>query len=126
MSFLTRLFSRKEADSTQVEPVKSFYSRVVGVTFSNPDGTSRQEIIKRCKVGERLKLIHHPIPQDENAVKICRLNGQQLGHLSADIAIEISGLLDRRTRIDAEISEVTGGTSKKPIRGCNILIHRYK
>jgi len=57
-----------------------FYSKVVGVTYDNPDGSSRQAIIARCRLGEQLILEAEPDNQhDPNAVKVLRTNGQQLG-----------------------------------------------
>ena len=35
---------------------RTFRTKVVGVTFQNPDDTNRQEIISKCKVGEYVLL----------------------------------------------------------------------
>lgn len=71
------------------ESLEPFMTKIVGVVHKNNDGTSRQEILKKCKRGEKLTLIHEPIPQDENAVKVCRENGEQIGWLSQILAAEI-------------------------------------
>src|SRR5512133_637251 len=39
---------------------ESFYSKVAGVVHANGDGSSRQEIIKYCRVGEKLTLVREP------------------------------------------------------------------
>ena len=34
--------------------------RIVGESFSNPDGSSRQEELKRCEVGEEITFDYQP------------------------------------------------------------------
>ena len=34
---------------------KSFYTKIVGVTFDNSDGTNRQKVLARCRNGERVQ-----------------------------------------------------------------------
>jgi len=108
------------------EALKPFFTKVAGVISKNNDGTSRQEILKRCKKGERLTLLHQPIIQDKNAVRVCRENGEQIGWLNEILAAEIAPRLDKGSRIDAEIKEITGGgfLSGKS-RGCNIQLTKY-
>lgn len=108
------------------ESLKPFFSKVAGVMYKNDDGTDRQKILKDCKAGEKLVLIHQPIREDKNAVKVCRENGQQIGWLNSILAAEIAPRLDKGSKVDVEISEITGGgfLSSKP-RGCNIRITKY-
>ncbi len=57
---------------------------VVGGKYPNPDGTSRLDILRRCRVGERLQLIREPEnshQEDLRAVKVCRETGEQLGYI---------------------------------------------
>ena len=62
-----------------------FYAQVHGITHRNSDGSSRQKIIKDCRVGEHLVLIPEPDNRyDPDAVKICRKNGEQLGYWQGD------------------------------------------
>ncbi len=57
---------------------RSFHTRVVGVTFTNPDGAQRQGIIYECQVGEELLLIREPGNRfDPNAIKVCRASGER-------------------------------------------------
>ena len=52
--------------------VRSFPSKVIGVTNSNADGSNRQELIRSCRAGQRLTLIREPDnPYDPSAVLIC-------------------------------------------------------
>ena len=101
-----------------------FHTKVVGVTKLNRNGSDRQRIIRRCRVGEFLDLIPEPDnPYDESAVKVCRMTGEQLGYLAAGIAAQLHGQIARGRHIDAEISSLTGGGRfSGKARGVNILI----
>ena len=60
---------------------RQFVAQVHGINHKNDDGSSRQEIIKRCREGEELILVPEPTNKyDHDAVKICRKNGEQLGY----------------------------------------------
>jgi hypothetical protein len=103
---------------------RSFHTRVVGVTFTNPDGAQRQGIIYECQVGEELLLIREPGNRfDPNAIKVCRASGEQFGHISSDVAVRMAGEMDGGKEFHAFISELTGGTRSKPTRGVNIEIY---
>ncbi len=108
------------------EKLEPFFSKVYGVTHKNADGTDRQALLRKCRVGETLVLTHEPIPEDPNAVKVCRQTGEQIGWLSASLAAEIAPRLDKGSRVDVVITDLTGGgwlIKKK--RGCNIQITKY-
>ncbi len=69
--------------------LRSFHTKIVGVTFSNANGTSRQSLLGQCRLSERVQLIPEPTNrQDPNAVKVCRLSGAQLGYLRRELADE--------------------------------------
>jgi hypothetical protein len=56
---------------------RQFHLRVAGVSY-------RQDVVRRCSVGERLKLVPEPTNiVDPKAVMVCRLNGEQLGYIQA-------------------------------------------
>jgi hypothetical protein len=93
-------------------------SKIVGVTFDNPDGTSRQRIIERyCTDGMRLEVCPEPDnPVHRNALGLwVRTRGLfgsktfQVGYLRAELADELRDRIDRGWRIWAHILEVTGG-----------------
>jgi hypothetical protein len=74
---------------------RHLYTSVAGVTYPNRDGSSRQTIIANCRTGERVVLEAEPDnPQHENAVRVLRKDGSQIGyiaprmttHLVADLA----------------------------------------
>jgi len=107
------------------QPKRSFYTKVVGVTHRNPDGSSRQEIIRNCEVGERLHLVREPEnPHDPSAIKVCRESGEQLGYISADVAFRMAGEIDGGDKFVAWASDLTGGSEDRPTRGVNIKIDK--
>ena len=119
------------AESLEVQklgaPKRTFYTNVAGVTFRNPDGTPRQEIIRDCSQGEWLELIREPDNRhDSNAIAVRRRkSGEQLGYISSDLAFRMAGEMDSGDRFLAWISEITGGTNEFPTRGVNIKVNRY-
>ena len=92
-----------------------FFSKIVGVTFSNPDGTSRQELIEDLedlRRGDGVAILHlkrdPENPYDPNAVQVLFGETRQLGFLSRQVAQTIAPLLDSGTRVQCEIAQITG------------------
>ena len=111
---------------------EQFFTKVVGVSHRNKDGSRRQEIIDAfCEPGMTLILRREPLnPHDSNAIGVW-IKGRaliifraelQIGYLSREVAAEPSEHLDRGGIVDAFISDVTGGTRSKTTRGVNISI----
>lgn len=126
---LTSLLLKKRARKRQqVKKAKDkgedyvIKTEVVGVTFNNPDGRSRQRILKKCRRGETLLLRPQPIKGHPYAVAVCRRNGQQIGHIRSHLSEQIFGYLSAGLQVECKILQLTGGTRKKPTRGCNIEI----
>jgi hypothetical protein len=100
---------------------RSFFTKIAGVTHEG-----RQRAIERCSAGERLKLVRDPTnPFDSGAVKVMRLNGQQLGFVPQHVSRggDPSGLaarMDRGVVYSCRIKDLTGGDIKT--RGVNIEI----
>lgn len=101
--------------------IRSFNIGITGESFFNEDGSNRQEILRRCKVGEQLHLIHEPIPQDINAVKVCRMNGEQIGYIPQYASAEFATIIQRNIKQDIEISEIKSGQ----YIGCRLKVTRY-
>jgi hypothetical protein len=107
---------------------KIFYSKIAGVSFNNPDGSSRQEIIKKYgKAGSDLVVmpdISNPV--DRNAlglwINIGKNQLKQLGYISHDLSPEIRKEQAAGHRVAIEISEITGGTKSKTTYGVNIRV----
>jgi len=99
----------------------SFVIGIKGESQVNENGTRRQDIIRLCKIGEPVKLIHEPHPKDANAVKVCRLNGQQIGWIPKSASAEFASIIKKGIRQDAEISQIKDGEHT----GCWLKIARY-
>jgi hypothetical protein len=99
----------------------SFFTKIAGVTYEG-----RQRIVARCSEGETLILVRDPNNHfDKGAIKVMRLNGQQLGFIPADVSRggNSSGLafqMDHGTEYQCRISSLTGGGDRS--LGVNIEI----
>ena len=86
---------------------KSVYTTpVVGVTFDD-----RQQVVSSLVSGETLRLRREPHNlHDPNAVRVERLNGQQVGYINRELAGQISLALDQMGGLaPATVVEMTGG-----------------
>lgn len=102
--------------------VRDFNSKVVGVTFGNNDGTSRQEIIRTCKPGDKLILKPVPTTKYPDAIGVFTKSGKQLGHINAELATELKNNYPDN-HISVTVNNITGGGDKT--YGCNIHIIIY-
>ena len=111
------------ASSAPRSVLRDFNTKVVGVTFGNDDGTSRQEIIKACKPGD--DIIFKPVPTAEypDAIGVFNAKGQQLGHLGADLAADLKNKYPNNP-MRVTVNEITGGGDKN--YGCNLHIIIYQ
>jgi hypothetical protein len=114
-----RCVDSPDASHEQYAP-ESFFTKVAGVTFEG-----RQRIIARCSDGELLKLVREPDNRyDKGAIKVMRLNGQQIGYISHDVSRGGGGGLadrmDRGSQYQCRISDITGGDGRA--LGVNIEI----
>ncbi len=103
------------------------FTKVVGVTHKNRDGTSRQRILEKMRredrEGEAVYLIHEPDnPFDENAVKVENSDGKQLGYLNSELAEDLVERMENGEVFKAVISEFTGGDELRENIGCNLEI----
>jgi hypothetical protein len=98
------------------------YTKVVGVTYDNDDGTNRQLIISELKYNSIINLKRdYSNLYDPNAIMVVNLSGEQIGFLSRDLASQLAPLIDQGSQIHVEISQLTGGGDYS--RGVNILIY---
>ncbi|HET6456209.1 MAG TPA: HIRAN domain-containing protein [Armatimonadota bacterium] len=100
-----------------------FFTKIVGVSHRNADGSSRQEAISECIPGESLVFAKEKgNPHDPNAIRVLRANRQQLGYLKRELASEVGPRMDDGCRYEVSVAEVTGGSPGKPTLGLNILV----
>ena len=101
---------------------RSFFTKVAGVTFEG-----RQRIAARCCEGESLILLRDPNNQfDKGAIKVMRLNGEQLGFIPAYVSRDgdSSGLafeMDHGSEYQCRIKNITGDGPGQSI-GVNIEV----
>lgn len=105
-----------------VPPEVDFYTKVVGVTFKNSDGSDRQKIISKCKVGQDVVFKPTPTKEYPEAVGVFTTKGKQLGNLKADLAHDLIHNYPNNP-MQATIADITGGNGQN--YGCNIHIHIF-
>ena len=106
------------------QATRSFHSKVVGVTFDNADGSSRQQIIRtHCRAGMQLELRAEPDnPRDPGAAALWTPHGQ-VGYIeSGRLADDLLRYQDDGRLVGIHVTAITGGTKAKPTRGLNIEI----
>lgn len=101
-----------------------FYSKLVGVTFRNEDGTSRRKLMQELKHHQELNLEPEPSnPKDANAMMVMNQYGEQLGYLSARVAEQVARGLRKGEFWRCFVSDLTGEL-EGPVRGVNVaLLH---
>lgn len=110
------------------QAIEHFDVNIAGVTKRNHDGSDRQILIRECSTGEQLSLFPEPDnPYDENAIRVCRRNGAQLGYIPENTARIMSERARARDtaipdRYKAFIQNVHGGTPDKPSLGITVRI----
>jgi len=86
-----------------------FATKVVGATYKNPDGINRQQIIKICTAGEKIKLIREPNnPHDVCAIGVFRESGEQIGYLARHVSAypELAYHMDIGGEISAKVKKI--------------------
>ena len=103
--------------------IRIFYSKIIGITDRNRDGSDRQAIAAQCQARERLILARDlERSVKPNAIRVSRLSGEQLGYLPGHRLRRIAQRTARGWRYAAVITELTGGTARRPARGINLAV----
>ncbi len=129
LSFVYKGYSKagnnKKNEDDDEDYLEEMRTKIVGVTNTNDDGTSRQENIKKY-VKKGMKLYPYVTTYNNNdAIEVYAKKDDKstmIGYLRQSIANEIGYLGD--DDIDITVLSVTGGTKKKPTLGVNVLL-RY-
>lgn len=103
--------------------VDELYTKVVGTTYANDDGSSRQEALSLCKAGDGV-LFQPWTFEGEPAVAVISEHGQ-IGNLPAYLADKFENGYEYDLIISGTITEITGGTNGRNY-GCNLFIQLYK
>jgi hypothetical protein len=78
---------------------------VCGLSAQDADGTSRESILKRCKIGDKLRLVVDECSPDRDTLKVLTLSGDLLGYLRGIDAVDIANRMQSGLPIVAEIIE---------------------
>ena len=99
-------------------------TKVVGVSFDNDDGTSRQDILSRCTVGDQVYFRYY-VYRGTPAYSVTTDHGQ-IGNLPAELSHTIDQQYDGCT-LYGTITKISGGEDGF-YYGCNlqILVFREK
>jgi hypothetical protein len=96
---------------------------VVGCTYANPDGSSRQLELAECQPGDTIDLVRQPDnPHDPQAVAVFTASGTCVGYLARSRACWIAPKIDRGFRPAATVERVKGITLPDAILGLVIRI----
>ena len=100
---------------------------VVGVTFDNEDGTSRQQILETVKKEDILKLQREPSNiYDINAIKVMTEDNRQIGYIGKQYAEILSPMMDMGKGFSVVVED-TGlhrpKNAKKSVRYCAVVIN---
>lgn len=102
--------------------LRSINVRVVGVSFKNNDGTSRQQILSELSVGEAMCLEFFEY-ENEPAYAVTDVLGNQIGNLPKDLSADIYRKY-RDCYFSVLIDDITGGVDGLKY-GCIISIDIY-
>lgn len=86
--------------------IKNVKLKVVGVTFDNEDGTSRQFLLGKLKKGDNIILRREPHNKyDVNAIAVWSDIGQ-IGYIAKDYSSIIAPMMDGGTNFKVDIAEL--------------------
>ena len=110
--------------------VKGFYTKLVGVSFLNNDGSSRQGLLNQFRDISEENPLSLYLERDEdnlydsNAVAVFTEDGKQLGYLSRKINAIVVPWIEQGENIFIEGVSITGGFPGH--LGLNIWIEKRK
>ncbi len=128
--FFERSFGKRrrlpDLESHGFKPLRSFTTRIAGVSYENPDGTERQEILRSLRPGDIAGLVREPDnPHGSDAIAVVDPHYGQIGYIPGHIATRLAQQLDSGMVGFARIVEIAGGSGDKPHRGCAVEVLLY-
>ena len=113
--------SVENAETVPVKPTETtLRTKVSGVTFDNPDGTNRQNLLKYVAAGDELSIICEKT--NDKAIYMVRHPIGVIGTLRSETVKEFTDAT-KAEQIKARVLQLTGGTGDKTIIGCNIELY---
>lgn len=102
-----------------MDKIKNVELKVVGVTFSNEDGTKRKDIIVGMKLESPIMLEREPSNKyDTNAVKVLT-DGGQIGYIGKDYSSILAPYMDAGRQFTAKVKSC-GISNNRPY--CSIIV----
>lgn len=99
--------------------MSTWTTHVAGVSFPNPDGSSRQELLRALKPGNTVRVRHDWMNDfDPNAIEVIAPAGQ-IGYVPARVARELVRIGFQE---EATVVSIRGGTPTAPTLGAEIKI----
>jgi len=100
-------------------------TKIVGVSFQNPGGSNRQELIKNLKENDTLAIEHEKDnPYDKNS-HVIKHNNNILGHINKSLAEDLVNKVNNGEKIlGIKEFKITG--IEKHTLGVNIIIELEK
>lgn len=96
----------------EVVKIRGIELKVVGVTFSNDDGTNRQNIIKTMAKNSPIMMSREPQNKfDTNAIKVSTIDGQ-VGYIGKDYSSILAPMMDSGRVFEAQVKETGEWKSK--------------
>lgn len=91
---------------------------LTGESFTNDDGSSRQNELKRCQPNEAVILERQPDnPHDSNAILVRSSRGVGIGFIGKDYNSWIAQRMDKGASVNARIKSVSASGPRK-LLGC--------
>ena len=122
----TEIEKRSSGPFAGFEPMSFYTHKVVGVSHTNSNGTSRQKYISKMREGDKVILVRDPDnPADGNAIQALNEDRQQIGFIDRSRASELAPQMDNGYVVEAWVDRILGGESGKSY-GVVIGIQRHK
>lgn len=112
--------ANRQLAAADLSKFQKIHTKLVGVTFKNPDGSDRQQIISRLQPGDAMQIRPYMFKGKE-AIAVMTASGQIAGHLSAEMT-EILFTDHKGARMVVSVNKITGGGSGQSF-GCNIDLY---
>ena len=92
--------------------MRSFHTKIVGVTFDNPNGENRQDVIRNLYINTQTPFhldltLEYNNPHDPNAVAVYSPAGDQVGFLSRSVATQVSKWLRQGIGVKATATDIS-------------------
>jgi len=104
--------------------MNEIWTEVDGIDGMNDDGIERQSLVRGLSAGQDLRLVHERDGDgDAGVVKVCLLDGRQIGELAGDVAARIAMNLDGNRQVDCRVLGVSGGPGQRSRLEVMLAVH---